>query len=113
MEQLVVWIRISRLPIEYYDKRVLTLLGNGIRKIVKMDKKTLLREIRKYARFCIHVDLTKLLLTMFFIKGGQYKVEYERLHLLCLNCLDITLKNVQRKEKQEQVRTEKMIQKQV
>jgi hypothetical protein len=32
------------------------------------------------------VDLSKPLLAMFSIKGRTYKVEYEGLHLLCLNC---------------------------
>jgi hypothetical protein len=32
------------------------------------------------------VDLTKPLLAMFTIKGRHYKVEYEGLHFLCLNC---------------------------
>lgn len=34
----------------------------------------------------MQVDLTKPLLEMFAIKGRHYKIEYEGLHLLCLNC---------------------------
>jgi hypothetical protein len=53
---------------------------------VKVDKTTLYQERGKYARLCVEVDLTKPLLAMFTIKGRHYKVEYEGLHFLCLNC---------------------------
>ncbi|MCH79492.1 hypothetical protein A2U01_0000242 [Trifolium medium] len=81
-----VWVRFSGLPIEYYDARILHFIGNRIGKTVKVDKNTLLQERGKYARLCVEVDLSKPLLAMFTLKERQYKVEYEGLHLLCLNC---------------------------
>jgi hypothetical protein len=86
IEKVAVWVRISGLPIEYYDKKILTFIGNRIGKTVKVDKNTLLQERGKYARLCVEVDLTKALLAMFTIKGRKYNIEYEGLHLLCLNC---------------------------
>lgn len=50
VDQLVVWVRISSLPIEYYDKRVLTFNGNRIGKAINVDKNTLTRERGKYVR---------------------------------------------------------------
>ncbi|KAI5421884.1 hypothetical protein KIW84_045361 [Lathyrus oleraceus] len=41
VEQLVVWVRISGLPIEYYDQIILTLIDNFIVKAIKADKKNL------------------------------------------------------------------------
>ncbi|XP_050877623.1 uncharacterized protein LOC127081409 [Lathyrus oleraceus] len=84
IEQLDVFVRIFRLPIEYYDTKVLTYIGNRFWKTVNVYKNTLLKEIGKYARICVQVDLIKLFLAMFSIKGHYYKVEYEVIHLLCL-----------------------------
>lgn len=84
VNQLAVWVRISVLPIEYYDQSVLTFIGNRIRKTIKVDRTTLSRERGKYASLCIQVDLTKPLLAMFAIKDRHFKIEYKGLHLLCL-----------------------------
>ncbi|XP_058741845.1 uncharacterized protein LOC131614249 [Vicia villosa] len=86
IEQIAVWVRISGLPLEYYDARVLAFIGNRIGSMVKVDRNTLKIERGKYARLCVQVDLTKPLLAMFSIKGRHYKIEYEGLHLLCLRC---------------------------
>ncbi|XP_058765952.1 uncharacterized protein LOC131639472 [Vicia villosa] len=86
IEEVAVWVRIAGLPIEYYDSRVLTFIGNRLGKAVKVDKNTVKQERGKYARMCVEVNLTKPLLAMFSIKGRRYKIEYEGLHLLCLHC---------------------------
>ncbi|KAK2425036.1 zinc ion binding / nucleic acid binding protein [Trifolium repens] len=86
IKKVAVWVRISGLPIEYYDARVLRNIGNKIGSTMKVDKNTLMQERGKYARLCVEVDLTKSLLAMFMIKGRKYNVEYEGLHLLCKNC---------------------------
>ncbi|XP_058733532.1 uncharacterized protein LOC131605159 [Vicia villosa] len=86
VEQIAVWVRISGLPLEYYDARVLAFIGNRIGTTVKVDRNTLKIERGKYARLCMQVDLTKPLLAMFSIKGRHYKIENEGLHLLCLRC---------------------------
>ncbi|MCI03214.1 hypothetical protein A2U01_0024249, partial [Trifolium medium] len=86
IKEVAVWVRISGLPIEYYDARILNFIGNRVGKTVKVDKNTLTHERGKHARLCVQVDLTKPLLAMFTIKGRKYKVEYEGLHLLCLTC---------------------------
>ncbi|KAK2376903.1 zinc ion binding / nucleic acid binding protein [Trifolium repens] len=86
IKKVAVWVRISGLPIEYYDARVLKSIGNKIGSTVKVDKNTLMQERGKYARICVEVDLTESLLAMFMIKGRKYNVEYEGLHLLCKIC---------------------------
>jgi hypothetical protein len=86
LKKVTVWVRFSGLPIEFYDAKVLTSIGNRIGRTVKVDKNTLLQERGKYARLCVEVDLSKPLLAMFSVKGRTYKVEYEGLHLLCLGC---------------------------
>ncbi|XP_058763130.1 uncharacterized protein LOC131636537 [Vicia villosa] len=86
IEEIAVWVRISGLPLEYYDARVLSFIGNRIGQTVKVDRNTLCIERGKYARLCVQMDLTKLLLAMFSIKGRHYKIEYEGLHRLCMIC---------------------------
>jgi hypothetical protein len=86
IEKAAVWVRISGLPIEYYDAKVLHYIGNRIGKTVKVDKNTLFQERGKYARVCVEVDLKKPLLAMFELRQEIYKVEYEGLHMLCRTC---------------------------
>lgn len=74
------------LPIECYNSKFLTCIGNTIGKTIKVNKNTLTQEQGKYAWLCVEVDLTKPLLAMFAIKGSKYRVEYEGLHFLCINC---------------------------
>ncbi|XP_058767374.1 uncharacterized protein LOC131641072 [Vicia villosa] len=50
IESVAVWIRISGLPIEYYDPKVLSFIGDRVGKAVKVDKNTLKQERGKYAR---------------------------------------------------------------
>ncbi|GAU10508.1 hypothetical protein TSUD_420790 [Trifolium subterraneum] len=86
IEEVAVWVRISGLPIEYYDSEILHFIGNRMGKTVKVDKNTLTQERGKYARLCVQVNLSKPLLAMFSIKDRKYKIEYEGLHLLCITC---------------------------
>ncbi|WJX42021.1 hypothetical protein P8452_29302 [Trifolium repens] len=86
IKEVAVWMRISGLPIEYYDSKTLHFIGNRVGKTVKVDKNTLTQERGKYARLCVQVNLTKPLLAMFTIKDRKYNIEYEGLHLLCTIC---------------------------
>ncbi|XP_058763358.1 uncharacterized protein LOC131636777 [Vicia villosa] len=86
IDEVAVWVRIAGLPIEYYDPRALKVFGDRIGRTIKVDKTTIKQERGKYARVCVAVDLSKPLLAMFSVKGSNYKVEYEGLHLLCMVC---------------------------
>ena len=83
---VAIWIRISSLPIEYYDPKVLHVIGDLAGCTIKVDKNTLQRKIGKYARICVEVTISKPLLAMFSIKDSSYKIKYEELHMLCLSC---------------------------
>lgn len=64
---------------------------------MKVNNNTMQYGRGKYARLCVVVNLSKMLLAIFNIKGRKYKIEYEGLHLLCLYVegIDITRKGVQ------------------
>ncbi|XP_058762592.1 uncharacterized protein LOC131635973 [Vicia villosa] len=83
---VAVWIRIANLPIEYYDLKLLHVIGNLAGQTVKVDKNTHQRERGKYARICVEVNISKPLLAIFSIRNRNYKIEYEGLHMLCLRC---------------------------
>ncbi|XP_058769477.1 uncharacterized protein LOC131643301 [Vicia villosa] len=65
---VAVWIMISGLPIEYYDPKLLHVIGDLARRTIKVDKNTLQHERGKYARICVKVNISKPLLAMFSIK---------------------------------------------
>lgn len=37
-------------------------------------------------RICVELDITKPMISKFRIQKRTYRVEYERLHLICFNC---------------------------
>lgn len=82
---MAIWIRILGLPIEYYDPKLLHVIGYLARHTIKVDKNILQKERGKYARICVEVNISKMLLAMFSIKESIYKIEYEGLHMLCLS----------------------------
>lgn len=53
---------------EYYDPKVLHVIGNLVGCTVKVDKNMLQTERGKYARICVEVDISNPLLAMFFYK---------------------------------------------
>lgn len=59
---LMVWVRISGLPIDYYEHRVLTCLGNKLGKMIKVNKINLSKEI--YVMKCVQVDLRQSLICL-------------------------------------------------
>ena len=84
IEEVAVRVRFSKLPIEYYDAKLLQVIGDRIGRPLHVDRNTLTQERGKHARLCVEVDLTKPLLALFEINNRCYKIEYERLHFLCL-----------------------------
>ena len=96
-KKIAVWIRVPKLPIEYYDQHVLWRIGNKLGKTIKVDRNTLkqrdltqkdalVTERGKFARICIEVDLNKILISKFRLHIKFYAVEYEGLHMVCFHC---------------------------
>ncbi|KAJ1391162.1 Zinc finger, CCHC-type [Sesbania bispinosa] len=96
LRHAVVWVRVSNLPIEFYDRRVLWRIGNVLGKTVKIDANTLREsgkfngdfttERAKFAHIYIEVDLNNILVSKFLLEGRVYPIEYEGLHLVCFKC---------------------------
>lgn len=59
IDKVAVWIRVPRLPLEYYDEEALTIIGNMISKTLKVDMNTSHQLRGQFARICVLVELGK------------------------------------------------------
>ncbi|XP_019184333.1 PREDICTED: uncharacterized protein LOC109179271 [Ipomoea nil] len=81
-----VWIHLPDLSIEYFDEKTLRKIGNKIGRTIKIDVTIGLATRGKFARICVEVDLTKLLLAKFTIEEDVLPIEYDGIHSVCLRC---------------------------
>lgn len=84
-EKILVWVRFPSLPMEYYNFSFLNKVSKKIGRPIKIDDATSLVFKGKLARMCVEVDITKLLLSKFILRGNICWVEYEGLYLVCSN----------------------------
>ncbi|CAL5359909.1 unnamed protein product [Camellia sinensis] len=64
-----VWVRFPKLPIEYYQEKVLFAIAKTIDKPFKIDWNTAMATRGKFARVCVEMDLSKLLKPKFLLEG--------------------------------------------
>lgn len=81
------WIRIPRLPWEYWTLDTLTELLKIVGRVIRVDQNTLLRLKGKFARVCVNLDISKPLPGSLLVSahGRFLKVPliYEGLHEVC------------------------------
>ncbi|CAN0831000.1 hypothetical protein LINGRAPRIM_LOCUS3446 [Linum grandiflorum] len=82
----MVWVTLPYLPIEFYNLVVVTRIASRIGKPVRVDRATKECARGKYARVCVEVDLSKLLLPKYKVEGVTYLVVYEGFHKICTKC---------------------------
>ena len=85
LNNLLVWVRIPCLPIEYFDHHFLIHVGSKIGKPVKIDDATNAVSREHYARICVEVDLSKPLVAKFRLRRRIRRLEYEGIHLVCFD----------------------------
>lgn len=86
VSSIAVWIRLSGLPIEYYNAKALQHIGKAIGNVLRIDTFTTTETRGKFARLCIQVDVDKPLITTVMIRKFQQSVTYEGIHNLCFEC---------------------------
>ncbi|KAK4286585.1 hypothetical protein QN277_003121 [Acacia crassicarpa] len=86
IEKAAVWVRIPKLPLQYYDEEALTRIGNRIGKTLKVDMNTSCQLRGHFARICVLVELSKQMMQGFLIENEAFYLEYEGLHMLCTSC---------------------------
>ncbi|XP_019198959.1 PREDICTED: uncharacterized protein LOC109192712 [Ipomoea nil] len=85
-KNILVWVRIPILPVEYYNFIFLRKLGNRIGRTVRVDQATSLVSRGKFVRICVEVDMRKPLISKFTYKGRVRYVSYEGIHMVCFAC---------------------------
>ncbi|KAK4266118.1 hypothetical protein QN277_027087 [Acacia crassicarpa] len=86
IKKVVVWVRLPKVFLEYYDKEALSWIGDRIGETIKVDINTSNQLRGQFARICVLVDLSKQLMSGFTLDGEDYFLEYEGLHGLCTSC---------------------------
>lgn len=85
-ERVLVWVRFPDLPLEYFDNSILFRIGKKIGNPIRIDGATSLISKGKFARLCVEVDLTKPLLSKFWMRKKVWRIEYEGIHMICFKC---------------------------
>lgn len=84
------WVRIPRLPWEFWDLDCLKELLRHVGKVVRVDQNTLLRLKGKFARVCVNLDITEPLPGSITITTRDLSMRvpiiYEWLHEVCPLC---------------------------
>jgi len=84
------WVRIPRLPWEFWEASTLAELLKDVGGIIRIDQNTLLRLKGKFARNCVNIDITRPLPGSLSIarEGLSLRVPliYEGLHEVCSLC---------------------------
>lgn len=84
------WIRIPRLPWEFWEQETLTELLRNVGSMVRVDHTTLLRQKGKFARVCLNLDISKPLPGTLRIptplRELSIPIIYEGLHEVCALC---------------------------
>lgn len=83
---VAVWVRLPKLPIEFYDNSVLLEIGKAIGPMLRIDSYTASGARGSYARLCLQIDLTKPLITTIKVGRLRQKVMYEGVSSLCYCC---------------------------
>ncbi|CAL1369855.1 unnamed protein product [Linum trigynum] len=86
IDKTSVWVRLSRLPLAYFDEEIFLDIGNKLGRVEKIDYNTANRFRGIYARICVEIDLRKRLVSKYRIKRRVRRVEYEGLHIVCYEC---------------------------
>ncbi|CAN1128862.1 hypothetical protein LINPERHAP2_LOCUS4897 [Linum perenne] len=86
VKSILTWVRLPKLPIQYFNSLAVHRIGNYIGKTVKLDLATSEGARCRYARICVEVDVTKPLLGKFMIEVRVFKIEYESLENVCFDC---------------------------
>ncbi|KAL5840076.1 hypothetical protein ACOSQ4_012684 [Xanthoceras sorbifolium] len=86
IQKMPVWIRMSRIPMEWMEHELLWGIGELLGNPCKIDPITEAQARGRFARLCIEIDTNKPLKGTLKVDGRRVKVEYESMGLICFNC---------------------------
>ncbi|KAK3010212.1 hypothetical protein RJ639_012476 [Escallonia herrerae] len=86
ISSMAIWIRLHSLPLEYFDREILTLIGKQIGTPLRIDAITNSISKGRFARLCIQVDTSQALTKQIRIGKHLQPVQYENIPNLCHRC---------------------------
>ncbi|CAN1162279.1 hypothetical protein LINPERPRIM_LOCUS1264 [Linum perenne] len=86
IQKIMTWVRLPKLPIQFFNRLAVERIGNHIGKTVRLDMATSEGARARYARVCVEVDLSRPLLGKYVIEDKVYLFEYESLDNICYSC---------------------------
>ncbi|CAN1162592.1 hypothetical protein LINPERHAP2_LOCUS24586 [Linum perenne] len=86
LKTILTWVRLPKLPIHFFNKLVVSRIGDCIGRTVRLDLATAEGARARYARVCVEVDISKPLLGKYMIEDRTFLVEYESLQNICTSC---------------------------
>ncbi|CAN0878194.1 hypothetical protein LINGRAHAP2_LOCUS12346 [Linum grandiflorum] len=86
IRKVLTWIRLPKLPIQYFNNVAVSRIGDSIGRTVRLDLATEEGARGRFARVCVEVDLSKPLLGKYMIKNRLFYIEYESLDNICTQC---------------------------
>lgn len=81
---LPVWVRFSKVPLEYYKEEWLKKVGDNIGRTIRVDMTTRVTTRGKFASVCIELEINKPLSSHYRMRGKTWRLQYEGLRDLCL-----------------------------
>lgn len=61
-------------------------IRSKIRKVIRVDRTTATAERGQFTRLSVEIDLSKPLLSKFWLKGRIWQIQYEGLRMICYHC---------------------------
>ena len=86
IDKITTWIRLPGMPLHYYHKTIIRMLGHVIGKVIKIDYNTKLATRGKFACIAVEVSFESPLISQFLLDGRIQRVEYEALPTICFGC---------------------------
>uniref|UniRef100_A0A2N9FT32 CCHC-type domain-containing protein n=1 Tax=Fagus sylvatica TaxID=28930 RepID=A0A2N9FT32_FAGSY len=86
VSSVAVWVRLSELPVEYYQKDSLMHIGKELGPVLHVDYNTAAGTRGRFAHICIQLDLDKPQVRTVRIGKTKLAVVYEGIGLLCFHC---------------------------
>ncbi|KAF3942845.1 hypothetical protein CMV_030536 [Castanea mollissima] len=83
---VAVWVRLPKLPIEFYETSVLKEIRSVIGPVLRIDSFTSSETRGGYVRLCVQINLDKPLITSIRIGRLTQRVLYEGVSALCFSC---------------------------
>ncbi|KAK2661696.1 hypothetical protein Ddye_000270 [Dipteronia dyeriana] len=83
IQSMPIWVRLSKLLMEWMDFDLLWSIGGMFGRMCKVDSITMNLAEGRFARICVEIDISKPLLGSLSIDDRIIRVEYESLGLIC------------------------------